>query len=387
MRRILPESVLEEVGKLDPAAIAQVRDEAWPDVRDPDELHDVLHSLIAFPETTWGQPPRRRGQPRLTQLNRQRQAWASPPPCNLMTQAVELRSTGQPGAAVPTWLAAREWQGYFDRLRLARRATRAEHDGATYWVAAERARTFSLLFPGARFDLPVRDSMRLCSAATMPCWPWSPAGCRISVPLRLLNWETCSDFRALKLKKHCCAWKPAARCCEDNSRKPRGRVARAHPARTEHEWCERRLLARIHRLTVATLRKQIEPVTAAQFMRWLLRWQHIAPGTPGPGRTRHPRCAAPVAGLRDSCQCLGTAHPGSPYSNYDPKWLDQLCLTGAVGWGRLSPHPATLDDTAPGKRRVIPTSVAPITFFRARRGRLDDSPPLPPPTNPRPAEA
>ncbi len=49
--------------------------------------------------------------------------------------------------------------------------------------------------------------------------------------------------------------------------------------------------------------------------------------------------------------------------NYDPKWLDQLCLTGAVGWGRLSPHPATLDDTAAGKRRVIPTSVAPITFF------------------------
>ena len=58
MRRILPESVLEEVGKLDPAAIAQVREEAWPDVRDADELHDVLHTLIALPETTWGQPPR-----------------------------------------------------------------------------------------------------------------------------------------------------------------------------------------------------------------------------------------------------------------------------------------------------------------------------------------
>jgi ATP-dependent helicase Lhr and Lhr-like helicase len=50
-------------------------------------------------------------------------------------------------------------------------------------------------------------------------------------------------------------------------------------------------------------------------------------------------------------------------ANYDPKWLDQLCLTGAVGWGRLSPHPATLDDSANGRRRVIPTSVAPITFF------------------------
>ena len=53
-----PESVLEEVGGLDPAAIAQVRDEAWPDVRDADELHDVLHTLVALPERVmWGQPP------------------------------------------------------------------------------------------------------------------------------------------------------------------------------------------------------------------------------------------------------------------------------------------------------------------------------------------
>ncbi len=54
MRRILPESVLEEVGKLDPAAIEQVREEAWPDVRDADELHDVLHTLIAFPISEFG---------------------------------------------------------------------------------------------------------------------------------------------------------------------------------------------------------------------------------------------------------------------------------------------------------------------------------------------
>src|SRR5207237_8908468 len=48
---------------------------------------------------------------------------------------------------------------------------------------------------------------------------------------------------------------------------------------------------------------------------------------------------------------------------YDPRMLDQLCLTGVVGWGRLSPHPATLDSAMSGKRRVVPTSVAPITFF------------------------
>ena len=77
MRRILPESVLEEVGKLDPAAIAQVREEAWPDVRDPDELHDVLHTLIALPQ------PRGDSRPRLSssaKLNRLRQAWHGSPP-------------------------------------------------------------------------------------------------------------------------------------------------------------------------------------------------------------------------------------------------------------------------------------------------------------------
>src|SRR5438309_706761 len=57
MRRVLPESVLQEVGKLDPGAIAQVRDEAWPDVRDADELHDVLHTLVALPESVGGQAP------------------------------------------------------------------------------------------------------------------------------------------------------------------------------------------------------------------------------------------------------------------------------------------------------------------------------------------
>ena len=50
-------------------------------------------------------------------------------------------------------------------------------------------------------------------------------------------------------------------------------------------------------------------------------------------------------------------------NTYDPAVLDQLCLTGAVGWGRLSPHPATLEDSGGGRRRVVPTSVAPITFF------------------------
>ena len=145
----------------------------------------------------------------------------------------------------------------------------------------------------------------------------------------------------------------------------RGNFTSALPWSEAHpQWCDRRLLARIHRLTVSTLRKQIEPVTAAQYMRWLLEWQHIAPGTQTTSDER-----GTFAVLR---QMQGFEVPASAWerdvlarriAKYDPKILDQLSLTGAIGWGRLSPHPATLEDSSDGRRRVIPTSVAPITFF------------------------
>jgi ATP-dependent Lhr-like helicase len=134
-------------------------------------------------------------------------------------------------------------------------------------------------------------------------------------------------------------------------------------------------LARIHRLTVATLRKQIEPVTAAQFMQWLLRWQHVAPGTQVAGERGTLEVLRQLQGFEIPANAWERQVLARRIVDYDPKWLDQLCLTGAVGWGRLSPHPATLDysnanrgaeseaGTAPRQRRVIPTSVAPITFF------------------------
>ena len=98
-------------------------------------------------------------------------------------------------------------------------------------------------------------------------------------------------------------------------------------------------------------------------MRWLFRWQHVAEGS----QLRDERGILQV--LK---QLQGFEIPASGWerqvlarriSNYDPKSLDQLCLTGAVGWGRLSPHPAMLVESSGGARRVVPTSVAPITFF------------------------
>src|SRR5581483_1510056 len=136
----------------------------------------------------------------------------------------------------------------------------------------------------------------------------------------------------------------------------------------ETEWCERRLLARIHRLTLGTLRKQIEPVTAAQFMRWLFRWQHVAPGSDLSGERGTLEILHQLQGFEIPASAWERQILARRIREYDAKNLDQLCLTGAVGWGRLSALPATLhsgkngeSEAREGGRRVIPTSVAPIT--------------------------
>jgi ATP-dependent Lhr-like helicase len=316
MRRILPESVLEEVGKLDQAAVAQVREEAWPDVRDADELHDVLHTLIGLP--AWGQPAR----------------------------------------------TSIDWGAWFHRLLQERRAGVAKIGERRYWVAAERAKAFLNIFPAAEFEqglteldgaVPSRDDALL---ALVTGW-MSHLGPTTSGELGEILGLPGGEIEGALLRMEASGAILRGKFTDDAARA--GAPAPHPPA--SHEWCERRLLARIHRLTVATLRKQIEPVTAAQLMRWLLRWQHVAMGTQVQGERATLDVLRQLQGFEIPANAWERQILARRIDNYDPKWLDQLCLTGAVGWGRLSPHPATLEDTAAGKRRVIPTSVAPIMFF------------------------
>jgi ATP-dependent Lhr-like helicase len=132
----------------------------------------------------------------------------------------------------------------------------------------------------------------------------------------------------------------------------------------EIEWCERRILQRIHRRTVATLRKQIEPVTPAVYMRWLLQWQHIAPQTQLSGEEGVLDALRQLEGFEAPAIEWERSLLPARVANYDPRWLDALCLSGAVGWGRISPHPAwSSADEAARPRRVIPTNAAPITFY------------------------
>jgi ATP-dependent Lhr-like helicase len=333
MRRMLPESVLEEVGGLDAAAIAQVREEAWPDVRDADELHDVLHTLVALPES---------GRDFSTE----------------------------------------QWKFYFDRLVKEGRAASAILGERCFWAAAERAKTFSVLFPAARFaqelveveaTVPTRDDALLTTVTGWMSHLGPTTAGQLGETLGIAASEISNALLRMEASGTVLRGNFSGAAGELRSV---GQPGAAVPTQTaETEWCERRLLARIHRLTVATLRKQIEPVTAAQFMQWLLRWQHVAAGTQVSGERGTLEVLRQLQGVEIPANAWERQVLARRIVDYDPKWLDQLCLTGAVGWGRLSPHPATLEYStanhggetmpaaAPRQRRVIPTSVAPITFF------------------------
>lgn len=322
MRRVLPESVLSEVGQLDPAAIAEVRSSAWPDIRDADELHDALLTLIALP---------------------------------LPEQGPDL--SGEISARLRDSVAP--WGEHFAALTRERRAMPAQVAGRAYWVAAERMQSFARIFPDAQFTTSV-------SSSPETGFP-SPFASRADAIFAMLTgWlSVCGPVRAAELVSLLTI--SAADVDKTLLRlEASGAILRGNftgSGANEPEWCDRRLLARIHRLTLGTLRKQIESVTPATFMNWLLRWQHLAPGTQLLGERGTLEALRQLQGFEAPANAWERHIFARRIANYDPKVLDQLCLTGAVGWGRLSPHPATLEIAVPERRRITPTSVAPITFF------------------------
>jgi len=321
MRRVLRETVLSEVGKLDPEAIAEVRAEAWPDIRDANELHDVLQTLIALPA-----------------INPHKDAPLHP--------ASALAATVRDSLA--------SWQTFFAELTTQSRAVLVVVADRNYWVAAERTTSFQRVFPNARFAVPMPEiepsSVTRLDAVRLLVTGWighsGPVTARSLADLLGLPQPEIDKF-LLQL--------------EASGAVLRGKFT--DPSAAETEWCERRLLARIHRLTLGKLRREIQPVTAAQFMRWLFQWQHVAQGSQLFGERGTLEVLRQLQGYEAPANTWEHQILARRVINYDPKHLDQLCLSGAIGWGRFSPHPATLVDTSERGRRVTPTSVAPITFF------------------------
>ena len=126
------------------------------------------------------------------------------------------------------------------------------------------------------------------------------------------------------------------------------------------EFCHRRVLARIHRMTLGRLRREIEPVSAADFMRFLTRWQHTEPGTRLHGADGLLQVLRQLQGYEISAAAWESTVLPQRVAKYEPELLDRLCLAGEVMWGRLSPHPSL---ETPTGRRVRPTRVAPLAIF------------------------
>ena len=329
MRRVLPETVASDIGRLDPAAIEEVRKDAWPDVRDAEELHDALETLVALPELEAQQ-----------QDNSEIDGMSTSPEVHALEGAV-AESIAQ-------------WREYFEALVSQGRAGRARISGRKYWVTAEQTRLVASIFPGISFDssitkieqpAPTREE---ALSALLSGWLQHSGPVRARNLAHLFNLPESEIYNSLLRIE------------------ATGAILRGHftDNRSDRmEWCERRLLSRIHRLTVGKLRKEIEPVTAAQFMRWLARWQHVAPGTLTLGERGMLEVLRQLQGYEAPANSWESEILKRRVADYDPATLDNLCLRGAVGWGRLSPHPAMLHERGERGRRIVPSSIAPITFF------------------------
>ncbi len=129
------------------------------------------------------------------------------------------------------------------------------------------------------------------------------------------------------------------------------------PGAQELEWCDRRLLARIHRLTLNRLRAEIQPVSVENFQRFLPPGSAWTRSIGPKGRQEWKRCWTCWTALNWRAAAWEPEVLAPRVKDYTPQWLDQLCLTGRIGWGRLSPP------QNPNARALVPLRSTPISVF------------------------
>jgi ATP-dependent Lhr-like helicase len=288
-RRWLDPESAADIGKLDPAAIAAVREQAWPEVTNADELHDAMHAMGVITE--------------------------------------------QEGASGG-------WTRQLDELIDARRATRLHTASHVFWVCAECLPLVQSVYPEARLDPHVSAPAEKAEKV----WQREEAITDlVRGRLQSVGPITARDMAAT-LGLALSEINIALIELESEGFVLRGRFTEeaSAPEAVQQgdatlEWCERRLLARIHRYTIKTLRAEIEPVSGADFMRFLLDWQ---------GVTRQPKAEGVESLAAVVSQLEGYEIPAAAWESdvlaarlneYDPHWLDSLCLSGRALWARLTP--------------------------------------------------
>ena len=352
-RRWLDPETAAELATLDPLAIAQVKAEAWPTAGQPDELHEalLLLGLLTEEEGRAGNLPGE-GMEASTPAG-----WASLLPSledSDRATVMEVKADGD--EAVGDHAAGDNVVGDNGERPLRR-----------YWVAAEWLPALKALYPHMALLSPLAPPESLAGKE------WTPASA--AVELLRARLEACGPVRATELADVLSLPLPAVDAAllalESEGFVFRGRFS---PGCAEEEWCERGLLSRIHRYTLNTLRREIEPVSIADFMRFLFTWHRVAPGEKMDG----------VDGLAALLDLLeGFEAPASAWEpellaarmeSYDKGWLDRLCGTGRVVWARLSAPPglpAGNSATSPESgrragRRVGPVASTPIALLNRR---------------------
>ncbi|HKQ72818.1 MAG TPA: DEAD/DEAH box helicase [Blastocatellia bacterium] len=334
-RRWLDPETAADLGTLDQAAIDQVREEAWPQAESADELHDILLQLgfVTANEGCAGLPQ---------QFGRE-------------TPQAAQAGNGDSGLG---------WEEYFAELVSERRAASLHVGERVFWVAAERLAHLLAVYPDAKLEPEIKPPAKEISTA-------SPDEGLVEVLRGRLEAigpataESLAETMALPVY----AIESALMSLESEGFIMRGRFTPGAPSsglrisaangndsgRTE--WCVRRLLARIHRYTLNRLRKEIEPVAPADFMRFLLTWQRVTPGDQGEG----PESLSAIVDQLEGFEAAAGAWEGeilpARLEAYEPEWLDSLCLSGRIFWARMSPPKGILKGVGSGPVRSTPVAL------------------------------
>ena len=312
----------DELGRLDPQAIASVRDEAWPRPRSADEMHEALGSL------------------------------------GTITVAEAQREDG--------------WADWLDSLAADGRATRLAL-GATgeVWVAAERLAAWRALHPEATMRPPIaippefahdgddrdaalRELLRSRLGALGPVTPAALAA-PLGVPVGAIE----AALAALQAEGFVLQGRFSAEAGPDAA-----------------EWCERHLLARIHRYTLGRLRREIEPVEPRDFARFLFEWQHVAAASRVSGPEALAGILAQLEGYEAPAGSWEAELLSARMTDYSATWLDELCTSGRTLWTRLRPRAAESRGGAGSLRAtpilLLPRRAAPLWRELAPAPEADD---------------
>ena len=253
-----------------------------------------------------------------------------------------------------------------------RRASRAPHvEAASYWVRAERTAMFAQIFPCAQFRRSLPRDRRSPAASARRRALRSRHRLDAAQPARSPRTELAQSLGTRHLRNRQVALAPRSQ-----RRNPARQIHRCRPS-PETEWCDRRLLARIHRLTVGELRKQIQPVTPAQFMRWLLRWQHVAPSTQLLGERGTLEVLRQLQGYEAPANAWERQILARRIADYDPEDARSALPHRRRRLGTplaASRHARRLDVASDAPPRH-PHQRRAHRFFRPRRSRLDDAAP------------